>query len=100
MRNNSATTETSNSWNESGVKISKLLRVISFRQEKWLKPYIDFNTETRKQAKNAFEKSYQTDEQRSIREDNGKCQEPNGAEADDAERESDQIVLPLELQGQ
>ena len=31
-------------------------RTIECRQEAWLKPYIDINTELRKQAKNDFEK--------------------------------------------
>lgn len=35
----------------------KILRGISFDQKNWLKPFIDFNTSKRKQAKNDFEKS-------------------------------------------
>ena len=39
-----------------GLILKKVHRVIQFNQEAWLKPYIDMNTELRKQAKSDFEK--------------------------------------------
>lgn len=38
------------------MKMKKCHRIISFNQSEFLKPYIDFNTEKRKQAKTDFEK--------------------------------------------
>ena len=41
-----------------GLILRKVHRVIQFYQEAWLKPYIDKNTEKRKEAKNDFEKDF------------------------------------------
>ena len=38
-----------------GVKIIHVNKVLQFRQKPYPKPYIDFNTECRKQAKTEFE---------------------------------------------
>ena len=41
-----------------GMKLKKIHRAMEFNQSKWLKQCIDFNTQKRTNAKNAFEKDF------------------------------------------
>jgi hypothetical protein len=43
---------------ELGVKIDKLYNAVSFKQKKWMEPYIQGNNALRTKAKNDFEKDF------------------------------------------
>lgn len=40
------------------MNVTKVHRILEFRQEPWLKIYIDFNSNKRKNAKDDFEKDF------------------------------------------
>ena len=40
------------------MKLTKVHRILNFNQTDWMKKYIDFNTDKRKNAANDFEKDF------------------------------------------
>ena len=41
-----------------GMKLKKIRRILKFKQKDWMKPYIDFNTQKRKEAANEADKKH------------------------------------------
>ena len=40
------------------MKLKKIHRISKFKQKDWMKPYIDFNTQKRKEATNEADKNH------------------------------------------
>ena len=63
------------------MKLTKIHRVLKFKQSNWMKKYIDFNTKRRTNAAKSFEKDFfKINNQFCLRKTNGKFTKRNQCE--------------------
>jgi hypothetical protein len=82
-----------------GMRLTMIHRVMTFKQQPWLKTYIDFNTQKKRMANNEFEKDFfQTHEQRRVWKIDGDLTQetysPVGKQPINSEEAHQQAYLP------